>query len=137
MLFSILGPDNVSLSAAVVELLFVENRQWKLTFRGVISLVKLLGLPEPGIFSTPVRHFEHSEIVGLQTVSFLYRGFQAGLYANCPCLLTFEDESHRQVYGLNFASVEEAQDFKGHLDKRREQEGKSGNLSPFCYYSDF
>ncbi|KAK6027550.1 hypothetical protein OSTOST_06419 [Ostertagia ostertagi] len=40
MLFSIIGPDNVSLSAAVVELLFVESRQWKLTFRGVISLVK-------------------------------------------------------------------------------------------------
>ncbi|VDM69669.1 unnamed protein product [Strongylus vulgaris] len=34
MLFSIIGPDNISLSAAVVELLFVESRQWKLTFRG-------------------------------------------------------------------------------------------------------
>lgn len=41
MLFSIIGPDNVSLSAAVVELLFVESRQWKLTFRGVISLIKV------------------------------------------------------------------------------------------------
>ncbi|WKY05543.1 hypothetical protein Q1695_006056 [Nippostrongylus brasiliensis] len=40
MLFSIIGSENVSLSAAVVELLFVEHRQWKLTFRGVISLVK-------------------------------------------------------------------------------------------------
>ncbi|KAK6060089.1 hypothetical protein COOONC_02258 [Cooperia oncophora] len=40
MLFSIIGADNFSLSAAVVELLFVENRQWRLTFRGVISLVK-------------------------------------------------------------------------------------------------
>lgn len=63
------------------------------------------------------------------TFRFRYKGFQAVGYGNCPCLLTFEDESHRQVYGLNFACIEEAHDFKGHLDKRHEQEGKSCTIS--------
>ncbi|KAK6747250.1 hypothetical protein RB195_000455 [Necator americanus] len=119
MLFSIIGPDNISLSAAVVELLFVESRQWKLTFRGVISLVK--------DYQNRAYFLRLYDILsGRKLWDFrLYRGFQAVSYGNCPCLLTFEDESRRHVYGLNFASIEEARDFKGHLDKRHEQEGKS------------
>ncbi|EYB83154.1 hypothetical protein Y032_0342g3046 [Ancylostoma ceylanicum] len=119
MLFSIIGPDNISLSAAVVELLFVESRQWKLTFRGVISLIK--------DYQNRAYFLRLYDILsGRKLWDFrLYRGFQAVSYGNCPCLLTFEDESRGHVYGLNFASVEEARDFKGHLDKRHEQEGKS------------
>ncbi|CAJ0602492.1 unnamed protein product [Cylicocyclus nassatus] len=119
MLFSIIGPDNISLTAAVVELLFVENRQWKLMFRGVISLVK--------DYQNRAYFLRLYDILsGRKLWDFrLYRGFQAVSYGNCPFLLTFEDESRRNVYGLNFSSVEEARDFKGHLDKRHEQEGKS------------
>ncbi|VDM63247.1 unnamed protein product [Angiostrongylus costaricensis] len=118
MLFSILGADNVSLSAGVVELLFVENKQWKLTFRGVLSLVK--------DYQNRAYFLRLYDILsGRKLWDFrLYKGFRAVGYGNCPYLLTFEDESRRQSYGLNFSSVEEAQDFKGHLDKRHEQESK-------------
>ncbi|KAE9421214.1 hypothetical protein Angca_004103 [Angiostrongylus cantonensis] len=118
MLFSILGADNVSLSAAVVELLFVENKQWKLTFRGVVSLVK--------DYQNRAYFLRLYDILsGRKLWDFrLYKGFRAVGYGNCPYLLTFEDESRRQSYGLNFSSVEETHDFKGHLDKRYEQESK-------------
>ncbi|KAJ1372635.1 hypothetical protein KIN20_034837 [Parelaphostrongylus tenuis] len=123
MLFTIIGPDNVSLSAAVVELLFVESRQWKLTFRGVISLIK--------DYQNRAYFLRLYDILsGRKLWDFrLYKGFRVVGYGNCPFLLTFEDESHRQVYGLNFASSDEAQDFKGHLDKRHEQESKPSAAS--------
>ncbi|KAL6739006.1 hypothetical protein Aduo_012499 [Ancylostoma duodenale] len=135
MLFSIIGPDNISLSAAVVELLFVESRQWKLTFRGVISLIKVTSLLFRTWYELDLLQDYQNRAYFLRLYDILsgrklwdfrlYRGFQAVSYGNCPCLLTFEDESRGHVYGLNFASVEEARDFKGHLDKRHEQEGKS------------
>uniref|UniRef100_A0A1I7XRY5 WH1 domain-containing protein n=1 Tax=Heterorhabditis bacteriophora TaxID=37862 RepID=A0A1I7XRY5_HETBA len=126
MLFSILGQDNVSLSAAVVELLTVEGRQWKLMFRGVLSLVK--DYPNRAYF---MRLYDI--LSGREMWSFrLYKGFKSIGYGNCPHLLTFEDESHRLVFGLNFVSAEESKDFKGHLDKRHEAESKS---SEYLRYS--
>lgn len=60
--------------------------------------------------------------------SFRYENFQAKGYPNCPCLITFEGDNF--MYGLNFADLEEARNFKQYLDKRYETEQKrKSNLS--------
>lgn len=51
-----------------------------------------------------------------------YKNFRATA-TNCPNLLTFEGDDC--VFGLNFSNLDEADNFKYHLNKRYEQEQKS------------
>jgi hypothetical protein len=62
---------------------------------------------------------------------FRYKNFRAKDYASHRTLLAFEGDTC--VYGLNFSNPNEAQDFKYHLDKRYEQEQRSG--SEFFLYA--
>ncbi|CAI4227761.1 unnamed protein product [Auanema sp. JU1783] len=119
-LFSILGNDNICLSAAVVELLTCEDRHWKKKFRGVLCLVK--DYVNRAYFLRIYNLISSREIWSFK----LYKGFQVEVGDNCPELIFFESEDHK-IYGFNFSSVEEARDFKVHFDKRREQETKSSN----------
>ncbi|PAV60308.1 hypothetical protein WR25_19185 [Diploscapter pachys] len=98
MLFGLLGSDNVSLSAGVVELLEARNHKWNCTNRGVVSLVK--DYRNRAYF---IRLFDILE--GHQLWEFrLYRGFELIDQQHCANLLTFETELDGHVYGLNFSS---------------------------------
>lgn len=74
-------------------------------------------------------HFFRSSPEDIIYFHFRYKGFEAAYHAGCLNLLTFDDENDSKVLALNFSSQEEAANFKLHLDKRREQEQKSGELN--------
>uniref|UniRef100_A0A914CBA7 WASp n=1 Tax=Acrobeloides nanus TaxID=290746 RepID=A0A914CBA7_9BILA len=119
VLYSLLGNDCISLAAGVVQLLRGENRTWRKFHVGVISLVK-----DYNKRSYVLRLYDIQKNVLLWEQT-LYKNFRAKEYASHRTLLAFEGDTC--VYGLNFSNPNEAQDFKYHLDKRYEQEQRSGS----------
>ncbi|KHN83581.1 Wiskott-Aldrich syndrome protein [Toxocara canis] len=123
-LFSLLGHDCISLAAGVVQLLKADPqnaRFWTRVHVGVISLVK--------DYEKRAYFLRLYEIFKKQFAweQMLYKNFRASSAPTCPNLLTFEGDEC--VFGLNFSSREEAVNFKHHLDKRYEQEQRSGEYS--------
>ncbi|KAH7714885.1 WH1 domain containing protein [Aphelenchoides avenae] len=116
---AVLGQDRVSLCAAIVQLLRTSREDpwsWQKAHTGVVSLVKDYSRRSFVIAVFDVEYFD------LLWEQMLYENFQAKGYPNCPCLITFEGDNF--MYGLNFADLEEARNFKQYLDKRYETEQK-------------
>uniref|UniRef100_A0A0N5AQC3 WH1 domain-containing protein n=1 Tax=Syphacia muris TaxID=451379 RepID=A0A0N5AQC3_9BILA len=111
--FSLLGHDCFSLAAGIVQLLKSDPnrpRTWLQVCGGIITLVKDYG----------------------KRAYFLrYKNFQ-GFATICPNLLYFEGDDC--VYGLNFSSRDEAENFKTHLDRRYQQEQKTRETLIFFNY---
>ncbi|VDK55593.1 unnamed protein product [Anisakis simplex] len=124
ILYSLLGHDCISLAAGVVQLLRADPhnaRVWTRAHVGVVSLVK--DYPKRSYFLRLYEIFKNKFV----WEQMLYKNFRVSSTATCPNLLTFEGDEC--MYGLNFSDREEAINFKAHLDKRFEQEQKTGRCN--------
>ncbi|KAI1725170.1 WH1 domain-containing protein [Ditylenchus destructor] len=120
-LFDMLGPERISLTAGVAQLLAAENNgissRWTKWHVGIASLIKDYSQK---CYSIGIFDVFNGEPLWSQV---LYREFRATSYPNCPRFITFEGDQH--VFGLNFSDHAEAEEFREHLKKRSEQEQKS------------
>lgn len=118
--YSMLGYDCFSLAAGVVQLLRTDPYKpsiWSRQFSGVVSLVKDYG--KRAYFLRLYDVFKGE----FKWQQMLYKNFRA-FPTVCPNLLYFEGDEC--VFGLNFSSREECENFKTHLDRRYQQELKTG-----------
>ncbi|CAD6197506.1 unnamed protein product [Caenorhabditis auriculariae] len=124
MLFSLLAQGSVSLTAAVVQLLIAERGSWRILLTGVASLIK--DYQERAYF---IRIFDILDEKQLWSFR-LYKGFRPVSFSQCQQLLAFDSTDNSSdsgiVYGLNFANIPEACEFKNHLERRHAQERKTG-----------
>ncbi|CAI2351249.1 unnamed protein product [Caenorhabditis sp. 36 PRJEB53466] len=127
MLFSMVGSDSVSLTAAVVQLLKSDRGAWRVELpHGVISLVK--DYTQRAYFLRIFDILEERLVWDFK----LYKGFRAQSFSQCGKLLAFEQMESGEdgvVIGLNFFSEHETTDFKEHLDRRHAQERKANHAS--------
>ncbi|CAI5447152.1 unnamed protein product [Caenorhabditis angaria] len=140
MLFSLVGPDCVSLTAAVVQLLKSDRGTWRVDLpHGVVSLVKDY---QQRAYCLRIYDILDERILW----DFrLYKGFRVQNFAQCHKLLAFEqsESADGSIYGLNFHSADESAEFKEHLDRRHAQERKSSTQNrppqppPMIYGEEF
>ncbi|CAB3409126.1 unnamed protein product [Caenorhabditis bovis] len=124
MFFQLIGPDAVSLTAAIVQLLKSDRGSWQIELpHGVISLVK--DYAHRAYF---IRIFDILEEQMVYEFK-LYKGFQAKSFPSCSKLLAYQPDQYGDgpIVGLNFYSAAEAAEFKEHLDRRHAQEKKSSS----------
>ncbi|EGT45527.1 CBN-WSP-1 protein [Caenorhabditis brenneri] len=123
MLFQLIGPDAVSLTAAVVQLLKSDRGAWRVELpHGVLSLVK--DYTQRAYFLRIYDILDERILWDFR----LYKAFKPHSFQQCRKLLAFEQMENGEdgvVIGLNFFSENETADFKVHLDKRHATERKS------------
>ncbi|CAJ0933225.1 unnamed protein product, partial [Mesorhabditis belari] len=119
-LFACLPFDCYSLYAAVAEVLEGKpnERRWIRLHSGVLALVK--------DYENRAYFLRAFDIMNRRVLwsEKMYKNFTATAFPHCVNLLAFESENG-QIFGLNFAHSIEATKFKGHIDKRNEQERKT------------
>uniref|UniRef100_A0A8R1HT02 WH1 domain-containing protein n=2 Tax=Caenorhabditis japonica TaxID=281687 RepID=A0A8R1HT02_CAEJA len=110
MLFQLVGPDAVSLTAAVVQLLKSDRGAWRVDLpHGVISLVK--DYAQRAYFLRIFDILDERVVWDFK----LYKAFRAQSFPQCRKLLAFEHTESGDdgvVIGLNFFSEYEASEFK-------------------------